>query len=190
MLLDLLALIFSIVGVMLASIVIVEQQHLKKILEHEKKDRTKKSAGLVSFNIFKLLLGLEQLYILETEKQEVINKMANDNISLETIEQYKNSESERLTKTFERTKKELMLKEISDMGQSLNLFRDDFDHEFLHEINMELQFLKDWNCKSRLINPKQITSYDIGNPESVITRYNHLNEIYSKLSELAGFKNN
>lgn len=186
-----LALFFGIISMMLASIVIVEQQHLKRIIEHDKKDRTKKSAGLVSFNIFKLLIEIEELHMRETEKQEEIDKMtSDDDTPLETIEEYKNSQSGILTRIFEHVKKELMSKEISDMQQSLNLFRDDFDHELLHEINTELQQLKDWKFESRLINPRQITSRDIANPESIATHYNKLSEIYTKLSKLAGFEEN
>ena len=184
-----LALFFSIIGVILASIVIVEQTHLKRIIKHDKRNRTKRSAGLVSFNIFKLLLELEQLHMLETEEQEEIDKMASEeDTTLEEIEMHKNDSSARLTRIFEHAKKELMEKEISDMQQSLNLFRDDFDHEFLYEINLGLQHLKDWECESRLINPKQITSQDISKTVSVATHYDKLSEIYTKLSELAGFE--
>jgi len=183
--LELLALIFSIIGVMLASIVLVEQQHLKRIVEHNKKEKTQSSATLLHHDNFKILLHLEQLNLLETEEKERIDKMMSVDTHFDIIEKYVCDISKRLTEKFKHSK-HIVLNYISGMEYDLNLFRDDFNHTFLHEMNLALQFLKDWNWESNLINPKRLNDewYVNLNILTITTHYDSFNKLNTKLEKL------
>jgi len=164
-----LSLIFSILGLVMASYVLSEQIGLRKNLKLDQRKREKSSAKFLLYDLFEPTVNLEQMVLIENEIAEIRDKSNAD----ERIQNRSNEFSSLQDEVKEN---------MSKINKVLLLTKDDVIQDLFEEIYWLIKELEDWDYDPRIPETTRI-----GELPSFTASYfsSKLEKVYNKLEKIA-----